>query len=115
MNSYDLYIYSVFMCKLIMILSACLHFVLEHSLINPIILSNLENIKNIFEFLFVFMMALLLLYIFNPRSPKQMNYETRLLFFLLGVILLITSKYSIFIQESKSTRLFIKIQSLFGN
>ncbi len=102
------------MCKLIMILSACLHFILEHSSINPSILSNLENIKNIFEFLFVFLMSLLLLYIFNPYSPKIINYETRLLFFLLGVILLITSNYSVFLQDTHNTRLFAKIQGLFG-
>ncbi len=115
MNSYDLYIYSVFMCKLVMIITACLHFVLKYSSIHPDILSNLENTKNIFEFLFVFMMALLLLYIFNPFNPKQINYETRLLFFLLGVILLITAKYGIFLQETSTKHMLLNIQKLIGN
>jgi drug/metabolite transporter (DMT)-like permease len=96
-----------------MIISALLHFILKRSSINYSILDRLENIKNIFEFLFEFMMALLLLYIFNPLSPKEINHETRLLLFLLGVILLITANYTIFFKETKNTKLFEKIQKLF--
>jgi hypothetical protein len=114
MNSYDLYIYSVFMCKLIMILSAIIHLILKRSSVDYTTLHRINIIKEIFEFLFVFMMAVLLMYIFNPLSPKEMNAETRLLFFLLGVILLITARYSIFFKESKSTIVFEKIQKLFG-
>lgn len=114
MDGYDLYIYSVFMCKLIMVISAITFRIIEHTKINHEFKSYIKNIKNIFEFLFEFMMALLLIYIFNPRSMNFINYETRLLLFLLGIILLITANYGIFFTETKHTILFKKIQSLFG-
>lgn len=97
-----------------MIITALIHFILKRSSINYSVLDRLETIKDIFEFLFKFMMSLLLLYIFNPLSPKQLTNETKLLFFLLGVILLITAKYTIFIKETKNTKIFEKIQKLFG-
>ena len=114
MNGYDLYIYCVFICKLIMILSAIGYRIVEHTTIHHAVKSYLKNIKNIFEFLFEFMMALLLIYIFNPRNNRMITYETRLLFFLLGIILLITANYGIFFNETKNTILFKKIQTLFG-
>lgn len=77
--------------------------------------NRLKRIKDVFEFMFVFFTSILLVYIFNPLKPKTINSETRLLFCLLGIILLITAKYEIFFNESSNLILFKKIQKLFGN
>ena len=115
MNGYDMYIYTIFICKLIMVLSAITYHIIRHTHISHDTKERIQNIKNIFEFLFVFLMSLLLLYVFNPRNHVHINYETKLLFFLLGIILLITAKYGIFFKDSKNTVLFERIQGLFGN
>ncbi len=58
--------------------------------------------KGRFEFIFVFLMSFLLIYLFNPRKPNVvLDYETKLLLFLFGFILLITAKWSVFFNEAK--------------
>lgn len=115
MNGYDIYIYTIFFCKLVMILSALLYYILNKTNAKHDIKNKIKNIKNMFEFLFVFLMSILLIYIFTPFNPKVINYETRLLFFLLGIILLITAKYGIFFSDSKNVLEFSRIQQIFGN
>jgi hypothetical protein len=78
--------------------------------------SDLDNLivywKNTCEFIFVFLMSLLLIYLFNPRRPNVViNSETRALLCLFGFMLLITAKWGIFIKESK---LFKRIQETIG-
>jgi hypothetical protein len=116
MKGYDYYIYLIFFCKLIMLLSSISYFILRKSgNHNHEIRSKIKNIRDTFEFMFIFLMALLMIYIFNPRYPVQINYETKLLFFLLGIILLLTAKYKIFFAESKDMIELEKLQDIFGN
>jgi hypothetical protein len=58
--------------------------------------------KDRLEFIFVILMACLLIYIFNPRNDRSIliDYETKILFYLFGFILLITAKWGIFFHES---------------
>jgi len=66
--------------------------------------------KERLEFVFITLMAGLLIYTFNPRSNRELklDYETKLLMYLFGFILIITAKWDIFIHESP---IFKKIQS----
>jgi hypothetical protein len=59
--------------------------------------------KERFEFVFIILMACLLIYLFNPRNERSfmINYETKLLLFLFGFILLITANWNTFIEESE--------------
>lgn len=116
MKGYDYYIYLVFFCKLIMLLASIIYFTLRKSgNHNHELRSRVKNIRDTFEFMFIFLMAILLIYIFNPRYSVQINYETKLLFFLLGIILLLTAKYKIFFSESKDMIELEKLQHIFGN
>jgi hypothetical protein len=57
--------------------------------------------KERLEFVFIFLMSILMLNLFYPRRPQQpLNYETRLLLFLFGIILLITADWTTFFHES---------------
>lgn len=57
--------------------------------------------KDRMEFVFIFLMSMLILSLFYPRRPQQhLNYETRLLLFLFGIILLITADWNTFFHES---------------
>ena len=54
------------------------------------------------EFVFIFLMSLMLIYLFNPRSNRdaKLDFETKILLYLFGFILLITAKWGIFFKES---------------
>ena len=67
--------------------------------------------KERLEFIFITLMAVLLIYSFNPRSNRELKLdnETKLLMYLFGFILLITAKWDIFIHESPILK---KLQSV---
>jgi hypothetical protein len=67
--------------------------------------------KERIEFIFIFLMSLMLIYLFYPRSIKEvkLDFETKLLLYLFGFILLITAKWDIFFKESP---VFKKIQKV---
>jgi hypothetical protein len=102
MNVYDIYIYFVIFIKIIFIILS----------INIIILKkkhedNTDKYKKLMfwksrvEFIFIASMALLLILLFNPYNKKNcVDNETRILLFLFGIILIITSKWDLFFQTS---------------
>ena len=59
--------------------------------------------KDRIEFIFIILMSILLLYLFNPRFNREnlIDGEIKLLLFLFGFILIFTAKWNIFIEESK--------------
>ena len=63
------------------------------------------------EFLFVSLMSFLLLYLFYPRANNEIyiDFETKLLLFIFGIILLTNAKWDIFFKESP---IFKKIQNV---
>jgi hypothetical protein len=58
--------------------------------------------KDRLEFVFIALMAALLIYLFNPRTDRSVlvDYETKVLLYLFGFILLITAKWDTFIKET---------------
>ena len=103
MKYYDVYVSIAILVKVIFIILALIH--LYYKMKN---LTNSPNDKNVLywkdrmEFVFTIMMALLLIYIFNPRSSRiiGLDTETKFLLFLFGIILIITAKWEIFFKES---------------
>ena len=65
------------------------------------------------EFVFIILMSLLLVYLFNPRKNRlnRINAEAKLLLYLFGIVLLITADWSNFVEESKW---FQQIQEILG-
>jgi hypothetical protein len=59
--------------------------------------------KERFEFVFVLLMAILLIYLFNPRKNRivMINDETNFLLYMFGFVLLITAKWGDFFHEAK--------------
>jgi len=66
--------------------------------------------KERFEFIFIATMALLLIYLFNPRKNRiaMIDYETSLLLYLFGFVLIITAKWDLFFKESPIMKKFQK-------
>ena len=78
---------------------------------------NIETQKHIefwkarIEFIFICLMSILLIFLFNPRQNRLnlITYEAKLLIFLFGIILIITAEWKQFYTESP---FFEKLQSV---
>ena len=104
MNYYSSYIILVFIVKIIFVVLAVTHIYLKaKGKIDSSLDKNIVYWKDRFEFIFAFLMAFLLLYLFNPMQGKSViiSGETKLLLYLFGFVLLITAKWGAFIEESK--------------
>jgi Mg2+/citrate symporter len=64
---------------------------------------NIEYWRSRCEFVVNILISLLLIYLFNPISPKLylIDRETKIVLFAFGFILFLTSRWSDFIDESK--------------
>jgi EamA domain-containing membrane protein RarD len=103
MKYFDVYISGIFIIKIGFILLAIAHIYLKMKGKNKS--KQDEKIlywKDRFEFLFVLLMAFLLIFLFNPRKQMAIiDSETKLLLFMFGIVLLITAKWTDFIYETK--------------
>ena len=117
MSFLDNYIYFIFFIKIIFIILAIVNLYLKKQIpaeekenketqdkikkqLKP--QQKIENWKKHIELLFKFLMAMLIIYIFNPRYNRihLINYEAKLLFFLFGIILIFTAHWKEIIKES---------------
>jgi hypothetical protein len=112
MDKYTMFIYLIFVIKLGFILMTITHIYLK---VKGKTDSNLDkNIlywKERFEFVFVLLMSILLIYLFNPRKDRTViiDGETKILLYLFGFVLLITAKWGDFFHEAKWFAQFQKI------
>jgi hypothetical protein len=103
MDYYTIYIYAIFLIKIVFIILASGHLYLKFK--NKMG-SNLDKEilfwRERFEFVFTALMAVLLIYLFNPRKNRMImiNNETQMLLFLFGFVLIITANWKIFFKES---------------
>lgn len=114
MNYFKLYIYLIILIKLIFIILSVTHVYLKA---NKKEKSNLDKnivfIKDRIEFIFVLLMSILLIFLFNPRTSNSVVIagEPKLLLYLFGFILLITADWKNFIYKSIW---FEKLQEIIG-
>jgi len=104
MNYLNTYVYLIIFIKVIFILTAIGHMYLKmKKQENTDLDKTLLYWKERLEFIFIFLMACLLIYIFNPRNEQTiaLNKEIKILFYLFGIILLITANWGAFFKESK--------------
>ena len=104
MKTFDVYVSLIILIKIIFFLLTISHLYLKlkHEADSEFD-KNLVAWKEQVEFVFVLMMALLLIYLFNPRTDRYLTIdrETRVLFFLFGIILLITARWRDFFEFVK--------------
>lgn len=103
MNLYSIYIFLIILIKIIFICLSIYSIILKKNGYEKTDkYSKIIFWKDRIEFIFVVAMALLLIYLFNSynKSTKCIDYETRILLFLFGIILIITAKWNYFITTS---------------
>lgn len=114
MDKYNIYLTVVILVKVMFLILAGLHVYLTvKGKANSEIDKKIEYWKEKLEFVFVALMAILFIYLFNPHTGTSIliTSETKILLYLFGIFLLITAKWGDFIKESK---LFKRIQSIVG-
>lgn len=114
MKTFDTYIILAFAVKIIFVILAVLSIYYKHK--KPANVKSLISIdywKDRSEFLFKTMIALLLIYIFNPYANNMylIDKETKFLFYLFGFIVIFTENWSLFISEPKDFRI---VQNIIG-
>jgi hypothetical protein len=111
MNKYDIYVTFIFLIKIGFILMAISHIYLKtKGKADSDLDKKILYWKERFEFIFIAAMAILLIYLFNPRSVKNIiiDKETKILLYLFGFILLITAKWDLFFKESPIVKIIQK-------
>lgn len=104
MKYFDSYIILTFIVKIIFIILALTNIYLEaKGKKNSSLATEINYWKKRVEFIFKILMALLLIYLFSPKANRtiMINGETKVLLYLFGFVLLITSNWSEFFKESK--------------
>ena len=104
MKYFDIFILFIFIVKIAFITLAVTDIYLKIKGNGKTNLANkIKYWKERVEFVFVILMALLLIYLFSPRANRSsmIDYETKILFYLFGIVLLITAKWETFFKESK--------------
>jgi len=112
MEGFDKYVTFVFFFKILFAILALLHlYFTVKGKANSEKDKKVEYWKERVEFVFIVLMSFMLMYLFYPRSTKPIiiDYETKLLLFIFGIIILIGAKWDIFIKESP---VFKKIQKV---
>ena len=103
MSYFHSYIYFIIFIKSLLFVLAVSHIYMK---INNKTNSNLDKrivyLKKIDEFIFEVLMAILLIYLFNPMYDHKALFDShvKILLFFFGFILLITAKWSYFFGES---------------
>jgi len=112
MSYFDKYVIFTFLFKILFAILAVLHLYFKvkgktDSKIDKKIVHWQERV----EFVFIVLMSFMLMYLFYPRSTEKivLDFETKALLFVFGIIILIGAKWEIFIKESP---VFKKVQKI---
>ena len=104
MNAFDLYIILIFVVKFLFIILSFSHLYMKVKGKEKTELdAKVSFWKGRLEFIFIVLMSLLLIYLFNPRTSRlnKVTGETKLLLYLFGFVLLFTANWDTFITEAK--------------
>ena len=104
MGVYNIFIRLLIVLKITFIILALIHFLyIIKGNVNSELDITVEYWKSRIEFMFTILMSVLIMYLFYPLREKTflINNETKILLFLFGIFLIITARWSDFIDTSK--------------
>ena len=114
MNAFDSYIILIFVVKVCFIILSSYHVYLQAKGEGKS--KRAQSVlfwKERFEFIFIALMSILLVYLFSPRNNRigLIDNETKLLLYLFGFVLLMTADWRVFFGTSPAVKI---IQSIIG-
>lgn len=104
MDYFNSLIYVVIFIKVIFIILSIVHLELEYKgKTNSKMYKTIEYWRERMEFIFVFLMSLIIIYVFYPYSDRsnKLTKETKILLYLFGFILIITADWNNFIHQAR--------------
>ncbi len=93
------FIISIIIVKLVFIALAIAHRLDKQN-------NTISFYKNKTEFLYMALMAILLVYTFNPRTNLTVTKESKRLFFVMGILLLVTADWRDFYRPQEPQPIF---------
>jgi hypothetical protein len=111
MNKFNWYITFIFAIKIGFLLTNAFHMYLTaKGEANTDLGKKVYYWKERLEFIFIALMSFLLIYLFNPRQNRlsMIDYETGLLLYLFGFVLIITANWQLFFKESPFMKMLQK-------
>ncbi len=112
MKYFDIFITLIFIVKLLFVCLALYSLYLKSKKSKDTkLIQTIQFWKERIEFIFITLMSILLIYLFNPRANNlgAIDRETKFLLYLFGFVLLLTENWSSFLHESN---IFKKFQSI---
>lgn len=112
MKYFDMYVTLIFIVKIAFVILAVYRLYIKAKRPDDKkLLKTVEFWKERVEFVFITLMSIFLVYLFNPRANNinMIDGESKLLLYLFGFVLLLTENWSSFIHESPW---FKKIQEI---
>ena len=102
MNYLDIYVIIIFIVKICFIILSLLDKFLKLRDYNPNTINLLHYLKDRLELLFKLLMSLFLIYMFYPyrKKPLELDFESRLLLYLFGFVLIITANWHLILEDS---------------
>lgn len=107
-NLYNYFIVFIFIIKILFVICTIWHSYLVKKDLKAGNNNNLKKINTLeywkerFEFIFIFCMSFICIYIFSPFNKNFIiNTETRILMFVFGIIVLINSNWGLFFKQTK--------------
>ena len=109
-NYINIFVWFIICIKIIFILVSISYFVVHKHIDNKVHDSKMKLLdetllywKKRMEFLYIICMSLLIIFIFSPRHKREIYITTEMifLFYLFGIILIITSDWKLFFTNSK--------------
>jgi hypothetical protein len=108
MNNLEYYITFIFIVKICFIILSITDNLLKLDNKNHVLQQNVDYLKERCELFFKLLMSLFLIYAFYPyrKTPIELYFESRLLLYLFGFVLLLTANWSVIMNDGIITRLY---------
>ena len=101
MKYFDICITFLFIIKIVFILLSIYLAYLKRTAPHSANKKKIELLKKKVEFVFVILMSILVIYLFNPRYKRdtKLDYETKLLLFAFGFVSILGAKWDLFSEQ----------------
>ena len=97
-NILDYFVLFIIIIKVLFLIFTLLNYLIDKGKLQNIDGVKISYLKSLTEFLFNISMAILLVYHFMPKHKKIIKNETSILFFLYGILTLITADWSRYVN-----------------